>query len=63
MHTLAMLQKFLHAALPQVHTRRLDSLITAVDAVAQGAQVSITAMGRYATGRPESNTGLSASTG
>ena len=51
MHTLPMVQKFLSSALPDVHQRRLDSLITAVDAVLQGAQVAITSMGRGSSGQ------------
>ena len=51
MHTLPMVQKFLSSALPDIHKRRLASLITAVDAVVQGAQVAITAMGRGCAGQ------------
>lgn len=46
MHTLAVLQKLFRDSLPEVHARRRESLSAAVDSVAQGARVAITAMGR-----------------
>jgi hypothetical protein len=46
MHTLPVLHKFFRSAFPEVHAARLEALTIAVDAVAQGAGVSITAMGR-----------------
>jgi hypothetical protein len=50
MHTLPVLQKFLAVSLPDIHQRRREVLVAAVDAVAQGAQVGITSMGRGLTG-------------
>ncbi|MGH9624773.1 MAG: IS4 family transposase [Bryobacteraceae bacterium] len=46
MHTLSVLHKFFRSTFPEVHATRLEALTVAVDAVAQGASVSITAMGR-----------------
>jgi hypothetical protein len=50
MHTLPVLHKFFRCAFPQVHAARLEALTSAVDSVAQGAGVSITAMGRGLNG-------------
>lgn len=49
MHTMPVLQKFFADSLPQVHAYRLNAVTVAVDAVAQGAQVAITSMGRSLT--------------
>lgn len=46
MHTQPVLQKFFAVSLPDIHQRRREVLVAAVDAVAQGAQVGITSMGR-----------------
>jgi Transposase DDE domain len=46
MHTHSVLQKFFRVSLPTVHQHRRDTIVAAVDSVAQGATVSITAMGR-----------------
>lgn len=46
MHTLPVLHKFFRTSFPAVHATRLEALSVAVDAVTQGARVSITAMGR-----------------
>ncbi|MGH9625887.1 MAG: IS4 family transposase [Bryobacteraceae bacterium] len=46
MHTLPVLHKFFRHAFPEIHATRLEALAVAVDAVCQGARVSITAMGR-----------------
>lgn len=46
MHTQTVLQKFLQTWQPHHHSRRREALISAVDSVVQGAQVSITEMGR-----------------
>lgn len=46
MHTRSVLHRFLSRSLPEVHALRREALIVAVDAVAHGARVSITAMGR-----------------
>ena len=46
MHTHSVLQKFFTVSLPTVHQHRRDTIVAAVDSVAQGATVSITAMGR-----------------
>lgn len=50
MHTLPVLQKFFRHALPAVHARRRQALTEAVDAVAQGSRVAITALGRSLPG-------------
>jgi len=50
MHTLPVLQKFFRDALPTVHARRRQTLIEAVDGVAQGSRVAITALGRSLPG-------------
>ena len=47
MHTRTVLQKFFQCPLPSIHTRRLQSLQAAVDAVMNGASVSVTGMGRH----------------
>ena len=46
MHTHSVLQKFFTVSLPAVHARRRDAVVAAVESVAHGATVSITAMGR-----------------
>jgi hypothetical protein len=46
MHTQPVLQKFFRESLPEVHQRRCQALIAAVDAVAHGARVTITGLGR-----------------
>lgn len=46
MRTHRVLQKFFSDSFTDIHAKRLDALAAAVDAVAQGAPVSITAMGR-----------------
>ncbi|NGY07067.1 IS4 family transposase [Solimonas terrae] len=46
MHTQPVLQKFFRESLPEVHQTRSQALIVAVDAVARGARVSITGLGR-----------------
>ncbi|MGH8274074.1 MAG: hypothetical protein ACRES9_07455 [Gammaproteobacteria bacterium] len=46
MHTLPVLHKFFGHAFPEIHASRLEALAVAVDAVCQGARVSITEMGR-----------------
>lgn len=47
MHTRTVLQKFFQNSFPTVHAKRMLALQNAVDAVLQGAQVSITAIGRH----------------
>lgn len=47
MHTRTVLQKFFQCSLPSIHARRLRSLQMAVDAVTNGASVSVTGMGRH----------------
>ena len=47
MHTTKVLHNWLVNALPDIHTRRISSLVTAVESVARGATLSITSMGRY----------------
>lgn len=49
MHTLSVLHKLLHKAVPTIHTVRLASLMAAVQAVLSGAQVSVTSLGRHVT--------------
>lgn len=46
MHTLPVLHHFFRTAFPQVHAARREALAVAVDAVAHGAPVTITTMGR-----------------
>lgn len=46
MHTQPVLQKFFRESLPEVHQTRCQALIVAVDAVARGARVTITGLGR-----------------
>lgn len=46
MRTHRVLQKFLSDSFTDIHAKRLEALAAAVDAVAQGVSVSITAMGR-----------------
>ena len=46
MHTQPVLQKFFRESLPDIHQQRCHALTVAVDAVARGARVTITAMGR-----------------
>ena len=51
MHTRTVLQKFFQHSFPTVHANRLRTLQAAVDSILQGAQVSITAMGRQLNSR------------
>jgi hypothetical protein len=46
MHTQPVLQKFFRESLLEVHQTRCQALIVAVDAVARGARVTITGLGR-----------------
>ena len=46
MHTQPVLQKFFRESLPEIHRTRSQALIVAVDAVARGARVTITGLGR-----------------
>jgi hypothetical protein len=46
MHTQPILQKFFRESLPEVHQTRRQALIVAVDAVARGARITITGLGR-----------------
>lgn len=46
MHTLPVLQKFFRESLPDIHQKRCQALTAAVDAVAHGARVTITSLGR-----------------
>lgn len=50
MHTLPVLQKFFRESLPEIHQKRSQALTVAVDAVAHGARVTITGLGRSLTG-------------
>ena len=50
MHTTAVLHKLLKHSAPSIHAVRLTALTDAVWAVAQGAQVSITSLGRHLQG-------------
>lgn len=47
MHTVLVLHKLLHNAVPTIHVVRLASLMAAVQSVLSGAQVSVTSLGRY----------------
>jgi len=46
MHTQPVLQKFFRESLPGIHQTRCQALTVAVDAVARGARVTITGLGR-----------------
>lgn len=46
MHALSVLQRFFRTSVPDIHSSRLAAVTVAVDAVAQGSRVAITAMGR-----------------
>ena len=46
MHTQPVLQQFFRESLPEIHRTRSQALIVAVDAVARGARVTITGLGR-----------------
>jgi len=46
MHTQPVLQKFFRESLPDIHQTRCQALTVAVDAVARGARVTITGLGR-----------------
>lgn len=50
MHTLSVLQKCFRESLPEIHRKRSQALTAAVDAVAHGARVTITGLGRSLTG-------------
>jgi hypothetical protein len=50
MHALTILHRILSASLPQIHAKRLTSLLAAVDAVVKGSRLTLSDMGRGLSG-------------
>ena len=50
MHETKVLHKLIKAAVPSIHTKRLEVLLRSIEAVLRGADVSITSMGRWLSG-------------
>ena len=46
MHALTILHRILSASLPQIHAKRLTSLLAAIDAVVKGSRLTLSDMGR-----------------
>ena len=51
MHTTKVLHKLLAQSVPSIHAARLNSVIASVQALAQGARATVTALGRGLTGK------------
>jgi len=51
MHTARVLHKLLAQSVPSIHAARLNSVIVAVQALAQGARATVTSLGRGLMGR------------
>jgi len=50
MHTVKVLHKCIFKSVPAIHAKRLNTLITAVQALTQGAKACVTSMGRGLAG-------------
>lgn len=50
MHALTILVRILSASLPEIHTKRLTSLMAAVEAVVTGSRLTLSDMGRGLSG-------------
>jgi len=46
MHALAILHRILSASFPEIHTKRLTSLLVAVEAVVSGSRLTLSDLGR-----------------
>lgn len=51
MHALTILHRILSISLPEIHTKRLASLLAAVEAVVMGSRLTLSDMGRGLTGQ------------
>lgn len=58
MHAIAMLHRHLHRACPEMHARRLESLIAATAALSQQPRLSISAIGRALPGPAQPKHGI-----
>jgi hypothetical protein len=50
MHALTILHRILSASLPEIHTKRLTSLLAAVKAIVSGSRLTLSDMGRGLSG-------------
>ena len=50
MHALTILHRILSADIPEIHAKRLTSLLAAVEAVVSGSRLTLSDMGRGLTG-------------
>ena len=50
MHTLTILHRILSASFPEIHAKRLASLLAAVEAVVTGSRLTLSDMGRGLSG-------------
>jgi hypothetical protein len=51
MHTVKVLHKFLRQSVPSIHAIRLNTFMGSIQALTQGAQASVTSLGRGLTGK------------
>ncbi len=50
MHALTILHRILAASLPEIHAKRLDSLLVAVEAAVSGSRLTLSDLGRGLSG-------------
>ena len=62
MHAITILHRILSTSFPEIHAKRLASLLAAVEAVVTGSRLTLSDMGRGLTGRSPSSTTSNAST-
>lgn len=51
MHAITILHSILSSSLPEIHTKRLDSLLAAVEAAVSGSRLTLSALGRGLSGQ------------
>ena len=51
MHTVKVLHKLLHQSVPSIHSVRLNTFLSAIQALTQGARASVTSLGRGLDGK------------